>query len=40
MIGLWKPNKGTIVTAECYTGGDGKICRGPISVHFSEDTEK
>jgi hypothetical protein len=40
MLSIWRPKKGTIMTAECYTGGDGKICRGPISVHFGEDTEK
>ncbi len=40
MLSIWRPKKGTIMTAECFTGGGGEVCRGPISVHFSEDTEK
>jgi len=40
MIGIWKPKKGAVVTADCYNGGEGAVCRGPISVHYSEDTEK
>ncbi|MCX5818854.1 MAG: hypothetical protein NT047_02915 [Deltaproteobacteria bacterium] len=40
MIGIWKPKKGTTVTVDCYTGGLGAICRGPISVHYSQNAEK
>jgi hypothetical protein len=40
MLSIWSPKKGTIMTAECFTGGGGEVCRGPISVHFGEDTEK
>lgn len=40
MIGIWKPKKGAVVTADCYNGGEGAVCRGPISVHYSADTEK
>jgi hypothetical protein len=37
MMGIWKPKKGTIVTADCYTGGEGAICRGPILVYYTQD---
>lgn len=37
MLGKWKPKKGTILFANCYTGGDSTMCRGPISVFYSED---
>lgn len=40
MIGIWKPKKGTAIAATCYNGGEGPICRGPITVHYSADTEK
>jgi hypothetical protein len=40
LFSMWRPNKGTIMTAECFTGGGGEVCRGPISVHYGEDTEK
>lgn len=40
MIGIWKPKKGATVTVDCYTGDLGAICRGPISVHYSQDAEK
>ena len=39
MLSIWRPKKGTIMTAECFTGGGGEVCRGPISVHYLEDTE-
>lgn len=40
MIGTWKPKKGTGISATCYNGGEGPICRGPITVYYSADTEK
>ena len=40
MIGTWNPKKGTLMAATCYNGGEGPICRGPITVHYLADTEK
>lgn len=40
MRGTWKPKKGAAIAATCYNGGDGPICRGPITVYYSADTEK
>ena len=40
MIGIWKPKAGSVLTVDCYTGGETPICRGPISVRYAEDTEK
>jgi hypothetical protein len=40
MTGTWKPKKGTLMAATCYNGGEGPICRGPITVHYLADTEK
>ena len=37
MIGTWKPKKGSQVCATCYNGGEGPICRGPITVYYSAD---
>ena len=39
MIGIWKPKKGVQVSAICYNGGEGPVCRGPITVYYSADTE-
>ncbi|HEX8949357.1 MAG TPA: hypothetical protein VF790_10375 [Dissulfurispiraceae bacterium] len=39
MIGIWKTKKGTSMTADCYTGGKGATCLGPIEVHYSEDAK-
>jgi hypothetical protein len=40
MIGTWEPKKGAAIAATCYNGGEGPICRGPITVYYSADTEK
>ena len=40
MIGTWKPQKGGFLAATCYNGGEGAICRGPITVYYSADTEE
>jgi hypothetical protein len=39
MIGTWNPKKGTLMAATCYNGGEGPICRGPITVHYLAETE-
>ena len=39
LFSLWKPKKGVMMTSECYTGGKGEVCQGPIKVHYAEDTE-
>lgn len=40
MTGTWKPRKGAEIIAICYNGGEGPVCRGPITVYYSADTEK
>jgi hypothetical protein len=37
MIGTWKPKKGTGIATTCYNGGEGPICRGPITVYYSAE---
>jgi hypothetical protein len=39
LLSIWKPREGVIMTGECYSGGKGEVCRGPISVHYAEDPE-
>ncbi len=36
MLGIWKPQKGTILSVNCYTGGNKTKCQGPIFVYYSE----
>ncbi len=40
MVGTWKPKNGRFLAATCFNGGEGPICKGPITVYYSADTEK
>jgi len=34
MMSLWKPTRDTRMVIACYTGGEGAVCQGPITVDY------
>jgi hypothetical protein len=40
MFGRWQPKKGTAMSVDCYTGGKGATCLGPIKVDYMLNIEE
>jgi hypothetical protein len=36
MMSLWNPTRDTQMFVTCYTGGEGAVCQGPITVDYME----